>query len=151
MHQATGEWTLIGAHHQAGTSTLAALLNHRQSGFAVEFAAGTLPAKRVVIVARSTPDGAEAAAAMVTDWPLPTRPVLCLVADVPFPASRLTRHRIKVISPRLSAVIGLPYLFALRNLGSVAAAVRHDRKTTHAARGLQRALARLALSEDTSS
>ncbi|MFD8560579.1 hypothetical protein ACFV1N_25180 [Streptosporangium canum] len=126
------------------------MLNHRHGGFAAELVPGVPPAwGKVVLVTRSTPDGAEAAARMVADWPLDTRPVLCLVADLPLPASRLTRHRIKAISRQVSAVIGLPYLFALRNFGDVAAAVRHDRKTTRTARGLHRTLARLASAKDT--
>jgi len=150
--RAVGEWTLIGAHPGAGTSTLTALLNHRHDGFATELIPGVPPARdKVVLVARSTPAGAEAVARMVADWPLAARPVLCLVADLPLPASRLTRHRIKAISRQVSAVIGLPYLFALRNFGDVATAVRHDRKTTRTARGLRRALARLAPAEDTPS
>ncbi|WP_433259742.1 hypothetical protein ACQPYK_49090 (plasmid) [Streptosporangium sp. CA-135522] len=127
------------------------MLNHRHASFAAELVPNLPPGQgKVVLVARSTPDGAEAAARMVTDWPLAERPVLCLVADLPFPASRLTRHRIKAISRQVSAVIGLPYLFALRNLGDVAAALRHDRKTTRTARGLHRTLARLACAKDTS-
>jgi hypothetical protein len=143
-----GKWTLIGAHGGAGVSTVVALLNHRVGAgegppVAREFDSGWDVGRRPVVVTRSTAAGAELAAQMMAEWPLPDRPVLMVVADAPLPVPPLARHRLQVISAQAAGTLSVPYLHPVRNLGDPAVALG-GRSVARVARRLQRQLEQMA-------
>ncbi|WP_424534366.1 hypothetical protein ACOZ38_29240 [Sphaerisporangium viridialbum] len=67
------EWTLIGEHGAAGSSTLATVLKHRRESLAVEFAGAGQPRRRVLLRVRSAVVGAQAGDADGALWPLGER------------------------------------------------------------------------------
>ncbi|WP_329431007.1 hypothetical protein OG339_48490 (plasmid) [Streptosporangium sp. NBC_01495] len=139
-------WVLIGAHGGAGLTTVAALLNHARPGSAAEFSGSWPTGRRIVLVANSSANGAQAAAQMAANWPLPSScPALVVVADTPFRAPPLARYRLRAISRLVTAMIAVPYLPAVRNLGIETAL--QAQTTARTARRLQRRLARVPVDE----
>ncbi|MBO2464936.1 hypothetical protein [Actinomadura violacea] len=136
----------IGTHGGAGVSTLVRLLDPSRSGAVVEWQTGMAAgADRVpLLVARSTAAGTMAAAGWITQWrPDLPRPVLVLVADVPFRAPPVVRYRVRALSSQVVGVVEVPYMFLLRHFDDPADALT-NRKIIRAVKSVHRQLDKLS-------
>lgn len=139
---------VIGVHGGAGASTLVRLLDPFGSGAVVEWKQGMAPQldRIPLLVARSTAYGTAVAASYIVRWrPDLHRPVLVLVADVPFAMPPIVRYRRRALSSQVTAVIEVPYFFRLRDLDDPAQAL--DRRgIASAGQRLRRQLHRIGAS-----
>jgi len=142
-------YALVAAHGGAGAGTVADLLALVLGpGAAVEPDANAAAAfadrpRQVLVLARRNARGLSAAAEACARLQR-HRPLLLLVADAPLRDPAVVAYRIEALRSRVPAVVGLPYLPALRGADRAADLAEHPKVRAAAARlaaDLQRARA----------